>query len=179
MVRTKKSMLMQKLVDRRWEKNNLKNQVDRSRIVTKYEMCNNTDIFFDNEENNCGEYIFLDISQLSLLINNMKCSTCDQVSLNFELGNGNGFLRKIYLKCDFCERTGIDGVKCVVDTSKLIECKHTKRLRPDINIRMSLASSYSGKGYAGLQKFCAIMNMQNYSKKTHEEYKKIIGKAIN
>lgn len=101
------------------------------------------------------KYIIVDISTLSNLVKDKKCDDCGGKCLTIDSGSEqHGFSHELQLKCSFCE----DSVKSSTFTSKRSE---TGSSRPsfDVNQRITQAFVKIGKGYAGLQQFCMIMNM--------------------
>lgn len=79
-------------------------------------------------DNDSSQYLFVDISQLNILLHNVKCTDCGGTSLNFEISDENsGFARKIILQCKECELNGLELKKSETYTSKRVVNKDTTR----------------------------------------------------
>lgn len=125
-----------------------------------------------------SEYIFIQISQLSPLMEKVKCAECGGNSLSLELSEKRvGFSRTIILICHNCGENGFDDEKCSVHNSKKVQIPGCGNCRFDINVRITLAFLYMGKGYNAVELFCVLMNMQAYSSATFGEYSRLIEKA--
>lgn len=128
--------------------------------------------------NKGSEVILLDFDQLSPLLTKVKCADCNGNSMVFDLSSAHdGFSRKISLKCPDCELNGFDAEKISINNSKRVKTGEATGVY-DLNIRMSLAFVYIGKGYAAMEQFSSIMNMSSVSKTTFYLHEKILEKGV-
>ena len=101
------------------------------------------------------EYVFFEFSQLQHLLKKVKCAKCDGESLNFLKTEAHGFLHKIIMECKDC----VDAVyekdesSSEIYTSKRVINEKSSRPAFDINLRLSTAFLYIGKGCTGMKNF--------------------------
>ena len=124
-------------------------------------------------------YIIIDFTQMQNLLPNVKCGVCNTCSLSFFLKPEKyGLVRTIQLICKFCEESGFSTVINETFTSKRLES--TKKCSEfELNLRFSLAITFMGSGYAGMEQFATIMNMDIPSQSNFDIYVKSLHKAGN
>ena len=146
------------------------------RIQTKMSAINSEKEQIDIEKE-C-RYIFLDFTQLSPLLSKLQCTDCGK-SLKLDLlNNDNGFCHDIVLRCNDCELQGLEGTKSQISSSKKAMKKKSRRPPFDINLRLSTAFLYIGKGYSAIEQFAMIMNMHPFSQSTFDKHAKILEESF-
>lgn len=103
------------------------------------------------------EYIFVNTADLNNLLTSVKCSTCGSKSLSFDYSASIGFYRNIKLICSTC-------TELISKMPNKVECS------ANLNIQITNAFSFIGKGYSAIEKFCMAMNMTPYSSSTYKKY---------
>lgn len=156
------------------EENSEPEVANNTRITKKLELMSET---VQNVDSSI-EYVLLDFSQLSKLFTKVKCSVCGSSCLELDLlETNNGFARKISLNCKHCELAGLEDSKTEIFTSKRVSDSKSKRPGFDINLRLSTAFLYLGKGYSGVEQFAMIMNMIPFCSKSFEKYLSLLSKS--
>ena len=107
------------------------------------------------------KYVLIDTKILSTLLSKIKCSDCGETSLYFYLPKNKkiGFSAMIELRCDFCERSGLETIKDYSYSSARVSSAKSEF---DVNVRMTLIFLDLGVGFAGVEHFATWMGITLY-----------------
>lgn len=78
-----------------------------------------------------------------------------------------GFVQKLYLRCSYCEESGLESFQNTTYSSKKIE-KFPEVY--DINLRIALGFLSLGRGYRAIEKFSMFTNIECFSKMNFQKY---------
>ena len=82
-----------------------------------------------------------------------------------------GFVHKLYLRCSYCEKSGLESVR---ETTLSSEQSKKFSSTYDINLRIAAAFLSCGQGYKSIEKFSMFTNLECFNKKNYEKYMNIL-----
>lgn len=115
------------------------------------------------------EYLFVDKTALNSLLTGLLCPDCFRPTLKLTITNKVGFNVQLSVECTDC----VSGNIVSISSSK----PNQSKTEYDINKRVAKAFGTISKGYAAIEQFALVMNMDIMSKAYYSKCMKAVNKS--